>query len=132
MVEEGLEEKGLEEGLADGTLADGNAACADLNRGALIALEGVGFGQSVWFVFDVLHLPGRDYRSNCLCTYAVGHKISSGLIHDSTRQQSQPIWVSAFLDRATDVTPTTTNMPATPVIGRRPLQQIVDELKGGE
>ena len=31
------------------------------------------------------------------------------------RQQSQPIWVSAFLlDRATDVTPTTENTAATP------------------
>ena len=32
----------------------------------------------------------------------------------NTRQQSQPIWVSAFLNRATDVTPTTENTAATP------------------
>ena len=32
----------------------------------------------------------------------------------NTRQQSQPIWVSAFLDRATDVTPTAENTAATP------------------
>ena len=32
----------------------------------------------------------------------------------NTRQQSRPIWVSAFLDRATDVTPTTENTAATP------------------
>ncbi len=32
----------------------------------------------------------------------------------NTRQQSRPIWVSAFLDRATAVTPTTENTAATP------------------
>ena len=35
--------------------------------------------------------------------------------HDNIRQQSQPIWVSAFLDRATDVTPTAENTAATPL-----------------
>ena len=34
--------------------------------------------------------------------------------HGNTRQQSQPIWVSVFLDRATEVTPTTDNTAATP------------------
>ncbi len=32
----------------------------------------------------------------------------------NTRQQSRPIWVSAFLDRATEVTPTTENAAANP------------------
>ena len=32
----------------------------------------------------------------------------------NTRQQNQPIWVSAFLDRATEVTPTAENTAATP------------------
>ena len=30
----------------------------------------------------------------------------------NTRQQNQPIWVSAFLDRATEVTPTAQNTAA--------------------
>ena len=34
--------------------------------------------------------------------------------HGNIRQQSQPIWVSAFLDRATDVTPTAENTAAIP------------------
>jgi hypothetical protein len=34
--------------------------------------------------------------------------------HGNTRQQSQPIWVSAFLDRATEVRPTVDNTAATP------------------
>ena len=34
--------------------------------------------------------------------------------HGNTPQQSQPIWVSAFLDRATEVTPTAEKTAATP------------------
>ncbi len=35
--------------------------------------------------------------------------------HGNTHQQSQPTWVSAFLNRAIEVTPTTENTAATPL-----------------
>ncbi len=46
-------------------------------------------------------------------TVAQGDAATTGP-HGNIRQQSQPLWVSAFLDRATDVTPTAENTAATP------------------
>ena len=55
-------------------------------------------------------------RQILVCTYrpATQEETVATGPHGNTRQQSQPIWVSAFLDRATDVTPTAENTAATP------------------
>ncbi len=45
---------------------------------------------------------------------AQGDKVVTGDPHGNTRQQNQPIWVSAFLDRAPEVTPTAESTAATP------------------